>query len=302
MKSNGYISRNARAEDKPEVLAFTAHTWESGDYIDAVFDDWLADKNGLFLVTESEETGRIAAIDKMTMLSPTEAWFEGLRVHPDHRGRGLASRLQRYMIGEAARLGAQSIRLLTLISNRPIHLAAYRDGFHLKCVVRYWKWEVTPPENGDAYRLRFATTEEAAHLYEWWRRAAAFRTAGLVHGNWSFAETSAERWEAAAHDHCLFVKADAPLHDAMPPPTALIMQDTDEGRPVWVISTLTALGEQFSLLMSGLATAAMEVGIQRIHGILPDMQEIYGGLLSAGFTPDRDDERLCLFELDLMGK
>jgi len=35
------------------------------------------------------------------------------------------------MIGEAKRLGAHTIRLLALVLNTPIHLAAYRDGFRL---------------------------------------------------------------------------------------------------------------------------------------------------------------------------
>src|SRR5512133_294913 len=106
-----YIYRDVRAEDKAEILAFTEHTWEFGDYIQYVFDDWLADPHGRFLVAEEQTSGRIVALDKMTMLSPTEAWFEGLRVHSDFRGRGLAARLQKYMIGEAARLGAKAVRL-----------------------------------------------------------------------------------------------------------------------------------------------------------------------------------------------
>src|SRR5437762_1260753 len=109
-----YTYRDVRPEDKAEILALTAHTWEFGDYIQYVFDDWLADTTGRFLVAQEQPSGRIVAIDKLSMLSPTEAWFEGLRVHPDFRGRGLAGRLQKYMIGEAARLGAQAVRLTTL--------------------------------------------------------------------------------------------------------------------------------------------------------------------------------------------
>ena len=141
-----YIYRDVRPEDKAEVLAFTAHTWEFGDDIQYVFDDWLADTTGRFLVAQEQTSHRIVAIDKLTMLSPTEAWFEGLRVHPDFRGRGLAGRLQKYMLAEAARLGAQAVRLTTLATNTPVHLACYRDGFTLKAIFRFWKWEENKPE------------------------------------------------------------------------------------------------------------------------------------------------------------
>ncbi len=209
-----YIYRDLRPEDKAEVLALTAHTWQFGDYIEYVFDDWVADPRGRFLAAEESASGRIAAIDKLTMLSPTEAWFEGLRVHDDFRRRGLASSLQKYMIGEAARLGAQAIRLTTLATNKPVHLACYRDGFSLKCVLRFWKWEegkVEAAAKGDkpAYKLREATPQEAIVLYDQWKRSASFRTAGLAHISWSFAQSSAEKWQAAAAEHRLLVREDA---------------------------------------------------------------------------------------------
>jgi len=299
-----YLVRDARADDKPEVLEFTAHTWEFGDYIEYVYDDWLADPTGRFLVAEERTSGRIVAIDKLTMLSPTEAWFEGLRVHPDFRGRGLAGRLQKYMIAESARLGAQSAGLITVATNTPVHLACYRDGFTLKCVVRFWKWEASASENESqadtpAFTLRYATEQEAPALYEWWRRAAAFRTSGLAHHNWSYAETSPEEWQAAASEHRLLVKEDASIDlNGMPPPTALVRNDTNhDGAPLWVLSALTAVGEEWSALMRGLVDTARARGIAEINGLLPDMQELHGGLQSAGFKGDLDEDRLALFGL-----
>jgi GNAT superfamily N-acetyltransferase len=284
----------------------TANTWEFGDYIEYVFDDWLADPTGRFLLAEEKESGRIAAIDKLSMLSPTEAWFEGLRVHPDFRGQGLAGRLQKYMIGEAARLGADTIRLITLANNTPIHLACYRDGFVLKCLVRFWKWEdsasQSPPEAGTpGYALRYATAHEAPILYDWWHRSSAFRTAGLAHYSWSYARSSPEEWVTAANEHRLLVKDDAPIDpNRMPPPTALVRNDTNHtGAPIWVLSALTALSEEWTRLLLGLITAARAAGIIEINGLQPDTHEINNGLQSAGFTGDADEDRLCLFELSL---
>jgi GNAT superfamily N-acetyltransferase len=299
-----YIYRDARPEDKAEVLALTAHTWEFGDYIQYVFDDWLADPDGRFLVAQEQTSGRIVAIDKLTMLSPTEAWFEGLRVHPDFRGRGLAGRLQKYMIGEAARLRAQAVRLTTLATNTPVHLACYRDGFTFKAAVRFWKWEDRKPENaagtGESdFALRYATPGEAATLYDWWRRSAAFRTAGLAHRSWSFSQTSSEEWQTAANDRRLLVRKDAPIApDGMPPATALVSNDTNHsGAPIWVLSALTALGEEWTPLMRGVISAARDAGIVEVNGLQPDNHDVNTGLQSAGFIGDHDEDILCLFEL-----
>src|SRR5437868_12964361 len=114
---SAFVFRDALGSDRGEVLALTANTWEDGDYIQWVYDDWVGDAMGRFLVAVESASERVAAIDKLSFLSPTEAWFEGLRVHPDYRGRGLASSLQRYMIGEARRLGAETVRFVTVVDN-----------------------------------------------------------------------------------------------------------------------------------------------------------------------------------------
>ena len=166
----GFTVRNATPGDRDEVLALTAHTWEDGEYIHWVYNDWVADTDGRFLVALDHGTGRIAAIDKSELPSPTEAWFEGLRVHPDFRGRGLAGGLQTFMIGEARRLGATVIRMMTLADNFAVHRMAYRDGFKALFVVRHWLWKGQPAPSLSApgspmIELRPSTPAEAEVLY-----------------------------------------------------------------------------------------------------------------------------------------
>ena len=38
--------RPARPEDREAVLAFCMHTWDWGDYIESVWDEWLHDPQG----------------------------------------------------------------------------------------------------------------------------------------------------------------------------------------------------------------------------------------------------------------
>src|SRR5215468_5486230 len=44
------LIRQAQPQDKAAVLAFCAHTWDWGDYIPQVWDEWLADPSGCLLV------------------------------------------------------------------------------------------------------------------------------------------------------------------------------------------------------------------------------------------------------------
>lgn len=107
--------RQARAEDREAVLAFCAHTWEWGDYIENVWDRWLSDPAGLLLVALAGD--RPVGILHLQMLNATEAWQEGMRVDPAFRRQGIAHQLTLEAGVEAMRRGATTVRLLTDSTN-----------------------------------------------------------------------------------------------------------------------------------------------------------------------------------------
>ncbi len=107
--------RPARPEDRDAVLAFCAHTWDWGDYIEYVWDEWLHDPNGVLLVATVD--GKPVGIDHLRMLTATDAWLEGLRVDPAYRHQGLAKALNQALLAEAMKRGATVARLLTESTN-----------------------------------------------------------------------------------------------------------------------------------------------------------------------------------------
>src|SRR5947209_10972137 len=104
--------RPARPEDRDAVLAFCAHTWESGDYIEYVWDKWLHDPEGLLLVATSD--GRPVGIDHLQMLNATDAWLEGLRVDPNYRHQAIAKAMGVAVKAEGKRRGAVRERPMTV--------------------------------------------------------------------------------------------------------------------------------------------------------------------------------------------
>ncbi len=107
--------RRARPEDRDTVLAFCTNTWDWGDYIEYVWDEWLHDPQGaLFVATVNE---RPVGVAHMLMASPTEAWLEGMRVDPEFRRRGISRALSNAMMVEAMNRGATTARLATESTN-----------------------------------------------------------------------------------------------------------------------------------------------------------------------------------------
>ena len=98
----------------------------------AVWDGWLLDENGQLVVSTLRDVP--VAVGKLTMLSPREAWLEGLRVSPAHRGRGLGSRLLHHLVSLAREHNAEVVRLGTTSSNAPMHRIAVREGMQRAAV------------------------------------------------------------------------------------------------------------------------------------------------------------------------
>jgi GNAT superfamily N-acetyltransferase len=107
--------RPARPEDREVVLAFCSNTWEWGDYIERVWDEWLSDPAGLLLVATVDE--QPAGVAHMDMLTAEDAWLEGLRVDPQFRHQGLARALTEALQLEAMRRGATRARLAVESTN-----------------------------------------------------------------------------------------------------------------------------------------------------------------------------------------
>jgi len=70
------------------VLAFCQHTFDWGDYVTLVWDEWLVDPQGQLWIATCD--GTPVGMAKVSMLTPTEAWLQGLRVHEQYRRHGLA--------------------------------------------------------------------------------------------------------------------------------------------------------------------------------------------------------------------
>jgi ribosomal protein S18 acetylase RimI-like enzyme len=129
--------RSARGADKSAVLRFTEHTWDWGDYIQEVWDEWLAETTGRMLVVTVQREP--VAVAHVSMVGPGEGWIEGMRVAPSFRQRGIAINLTRRCLAEAAVMGARAVRFVTAATNTPIHKMAASLGFRRLSALRPWR-------------------------------------------------------------------------------------------------------------------------------------------------------------------
>ncbi len=121
------IIRKATRADKAEITSFTRNTWEWGDYIPSVINFWLREKDGMVLVADIG--GRPVGMLHVKFLPDHSAWFEGLRVHPLYRRRGIAYKLNLSALEMLKEMGIGRVRLVIESSNKPSLNLATKLGF-----------------------------------------------------------------------------------------------------------------------------------------------------------------------------
>lgn len=227
--------RPVRAEDKPAVLAFCQHSFEWGDYIEHVFDDWLS-REGDFLAAELD--GRVVGIVRIAYLGHgDQAWFEGMRVDLACRGRGVARALARAEVAAARRRGCRVGRSMVADHNAGGHAVSRFIG--LQPILRHahllWRPGAGGAGKGSeggigaAPRL-VAVRNEAGDIARAWdlvQRASCNRspdgTPGVLHG-WVWEEATpdslamlagrgelvtTQTWDALAALNVQYQEADA---------------------------------------------------------------------------------------------
>ncbi|TMI23712.1 GNAT family N-acetyltransferase [Candidatus Bathyarchaeota archaeon] len=114
-ESNRVKIRKATAVDKAPILEICKNIWNGHDYLPGVWDDWLADKDGRLIVATVK--GRTVGVAHASLQTPDVAWLEGVRVHEQYRGLGIAGKLNRALVEWARKRRARVARLCTGSSN-----------------------------------------------------------------------------------------------------------------------------------------------------------------------------------------
>jgi GNAT superfamily N-acetyltransferase len=95
--------RLARPEDKAGLIEISRHIWDGHDYLPKIVDSWIAEP--WFYVCEYH--GKIIACLKLSRFPDKVLWFEGLRVHKDFQGKGVAKLLNQELMRLAQSLKAE---------------------------------------------------------------------------------------------------------------------------------------------------------------------------------------------------
>jgi GNAT superfamily N-acetyltransferase len=154
--------REAKQTDKAPVLEFVSRIWGGHDYVPEVWDEWFGDRNGKVFVVEVD--GTPVGMNRLRFLSGGIGWLEGVRVHPEFRGRGLAGLLGQHSMEFGRTLGLHTYRLATASRNFSAQRQVAKLG--MKQVGRFRCFSMKrKPRFKDPGGVRAVASDEAEDAY-----------------------------------------------------------------------------------------------------------------------------------------
>jgi GNAT superfamily N-acetyltransferase len=193
---NIVVCRPALQKDTEEVMELSSHIWDGGDYIPRVWDEWLADPEGLLGVAEFG--GRVIGVFKLTKFQDQEWYMEGLRVHPDFQGKGIASHIHEYVVESWRRMGSGIIRLTTGSYNVKVHRMCEQTGF--RQVAEFIPYRATSMLEGGS-NFTGLHLDEASRALEFVTRSPTHALSkGLINLGWVYADPQLKYIQEAISD------------------------------------------------------------------------------------------------------
>jgi len=144
--------------DRKDIEKIARGTWEGEDYLADVFDKWIKDGNFFGI----EEDGKIIATGKLTIFPDKVGWLEGLRVHPEYRGKGYGKKMHEFLLQRAQELKKegiiQTLEYATYIYNEASINLGLKTGFRI--VKRYYAMDYESRYAANPHKSSIESIEE----------------------------------------------------------------------------------------------------------------------------------------------
>ena len=276
--------RPARPEDHEAVLPFCMHTWDWGDYIEHVWDEWLHDPQGKLFVATSD--GRPVGVAHMRMLNKTEAWFEGMRVDPTLRQQGIASALYDAQLREAVDRGATTARLITESTNtRAIRLLERASMHRVGAYAPFRALPVTTPSKRE-YGLEIpvlATADDLDNIIDYLNASNIFPAVGGLYyqGFTAYSITSELLTEKVAAQQLYILRRWDRLD-------GLAIAEPREGHREkhLFVGYIDGTTESISMIAYALRHPLSDLGLESVSANVPDLMMVRDAFVGAEYEWD----------------
>lgn len=292
--------RQATSEDEPAVVSFTEDTWSDrgGDYLPAVFADWVASDGPGQRTFVAEVDGTVSGVVQCVLLSEREAWMQGMRVAPDARGRGVSVRLNDAAAAWARGRGATVGRNMVFSWNAPALAASRTAGFEPGTAFRW-----AQPEPDATAEPALAVVADPAAGWTYWQDSTHRDLLGglalAMDESWALRELTIETLERASAETMLGVVRDTGTRGLTFRVRDYDRQSESGETEHWAEYGVAAWADMTACeaLLAAVSRDAADLGADRIRVLVPEAVRTVSDVALAGAAVS--DEPDYVFSLDL---
>jgi GNAT superfamily N-acetyltransferase len=274
------LCRPAYAADTADAIRLVRTIWGGDDYIPQVWDSWLADPAGFLAVAMWR--GRVAGFGHLTELGGGESWLEGLRVAPDLQGRGIGSHLHEYSVSRWLDSESSVVRLLTHVNREPVKAMCAQTGF--EPVARVIFRTANAEQGAHAFSETSGSEPKAALALA--EGGTAALSSGLMDLGWELADLTADRLAQTDGIQLWSWRNDA----------GWLATRHETGKPESEATLCAAAGEPLEDLLLEARHLAYELGVEQLHWLAPESDDVLEALDGAGFRAEGSGEAFFVFE------
>ena len=299
MGVSGLTVRPARADDYDDVVAFTSDTWadhDGSDYIPRIYHDWIEGPDGgerrRTLVADDGES--VVGIAQAVLLSDREAWCQGIRVAPSHRGDGVSTRITHALFDWARDRGAAVARNMVFSWNVAGLGQSRATGF---APATEFRWALPEPDP-DAEPSRTVTDDPDDAWTYWARSDARDRLRGLTldfDETWATRQLTREDLRRAADETAVFAVEDAGTR-GMTYRVREYERESEDGEVEHRVEYGVGAWEDLAAcrdLLAAVRRDAGELGADRVRVLIPETARFVSDV-AATRTPVSDDPDFVL--------
>jgi GNAT superfamily N-acetyltransferase len=288
-RTESYLFRPITLADRAAVDYVCAYSFEDGDYIPAVFDAWVADRQAQFYGA-FDLRGKLAGIGRVRLIDGgATIWCEGDRVALEYRRRGVGKALLGHAVEWARSRGALRLRAAVASGNEASKALFAACGF--RSSTRFDTWVAEPGPGG---RLpRPLPLDELEHGFAFVQLSVPYQLTGSVYAcGWTIHDLDMDRLALHMERQEVLLAGDS--IGAL----AIVINFTAGavGRPT--VAFLAGAPVAVTRLLRGVCTLAHLRGLREVRALIPAGADLDGMLLHTGFTRATGNQ-LLLQQLDL---
>ena len=289
-----FAIRPANPSDREDVLKLCEHSFDWGDYVPDVWDEWIRDRQSRIFAATLDN--RPVAIMRVSLPKPSEAWLQAARTHPAHRRMGIATALALACLEWARSNGARVARLSTDSDNYIAQKALEKMNFVR--VSDFLTMKCGKLQAEDSIECRWGAISDANRIWKFLKESDVFKASGGLY-------TVLFVWKTLEKkDLKRFVTSGkAIVHTSEKDVDGLILID-DGVRTRWEedpVQTCYIDGDRraISKMLRFLKSQSHVEGFRRIYAFACNLPLVSEALTAAGFASD-DQNTEFIYEKPLI--